>query len=118
MQAAAFAIMAAHSILFTSPTTIFNSLIFPISNPNSTSISLQSSSFHGVSLKSTINRQSLSLSATAAPKPLTVVAAVKKAVAVLKGTSTVEGVVTLTQEDNGNFYIDLSLMLVGLSFCY
>ncbi|CAL5424135.1 unnamed protein product [Camellia sinensis] len=44
--------------------------------------------------------QSLSLSAT--PKPLsTLVAATKKAVAVLKGTTNVEGIVTLTQEDNG-----------------
>ncbi|XP_071711559.1 superoxide dismutase [Cu-Zn], chloroplastic [Rutidosis leptorrhynchoides] len=101
MQAAAIAAMAAHSILFTSPIAS-QSLIFPLSNPNS-SISIQPSSFHGVSLKPSINRQSLTLTATAAtaPKPLTVVAATKKAVAVLKGTSTVEGVVTLTQEDDG-----------------
>ncbi|XP_076929403.1 superoxide dismutase [Cu-Zn], chloroplastic [Bidens hawaiensis] len=97
---AALAAMAAHSILFSSLAAT-NSFIFPISNPNTT-VSLQPSSFIGVSLKSTINRQSLTLSAAAtAPKPLTVVAATKKAVAVLKGTSTVEGVVTLTQEDDG-----------------
>ncbi|XP_076887064.1 superoxide dismutase [Cu-Zn], chloroplastic-like [Bidens hawaiensis] len=99
---AALAAMAAHSILFSSPAAATNTLIFPISNPNTT-VSLQPSSFHGVSLKTTINRQSLALSAAAAtaPKPLTVVAATKKAVAVLKGTSTVQGVVTLTQEDDG-----------------
>lgn len=34
-------------------------------------------------------------------RPLTVLAATKKAVAVLKGTSAVEGVVNLTQEDDG-----------------
>ncbi|KAM0024859.1 putative superoxide dismutase [Helianthus debilis subsp. tardiflorus] len=100
MQQAALALMAAHSILFSSPTTTTtNPLIFPLSNPNTLH-----SSFTGVSLKPTLNRQSLTLSAAAAataPKPLTVVAATKKAVAVLKGTSSVEGVVTLTQEDDG-----------------
>lgn len=106
---AAIAAMAAHSILFSS-TTISHSLLFPISNPNTTSISLHSS-FNGVSLKSTINRQSLTLSAAAAtaPKPLTVVAATKKAVAVLKGTSTVEGVVTLTQEDDGPTTVNVKI---------
>uniref|UniRef100_UPI001CB90E16 superoxide dismutase [Cu-Zn], chloroplastic n=1 Tax=Erigeron canadensis TaxID=72917 RepID=UPI001CB90E16 len=103
---AALAAMAAHSILFSSPTT--PSLIFPISNPNN-ALSLPSSSFHGVSLKSTINRQSLTLSAAAAPKPLTVVAATKKAVAVLKGTSSVEGVVTLTQEDDGPTTVNVKI---------
>ncbi|CAL9760436.1 unnamed protein product [Musa acuminata subsp. burmannicoides] len=37
----------------------------------------------------------------AAARPLVVVAVIKKAVAVLKGNSDVEGVVTLVQEDNG-----------------
>ncbi|CAI9289992.1 unnamed protein product [Lactuca saligna] len=101
---AALAAMAAHSILFSSPAAS-NSLVFPISNPNT--ISLQSS-FHGVSLKPSIARQSLILSATA-PKPLTVVAAVKKAVAVLKGTSSVEGVVTLTQEDSGPTTVNVKI---------
>ncbi|KAK1435118.1 hypothetical protein QVD17_00878 [Tagetes erecta] len=105
MQAAAFALMAAHSILFSSTVTATNSLIFPLSNPNTT---LLQSSFHGVSLKSTINRQSLTLSAIA-PKPLTVVAATKKAVAVLKGTSTVEGVVTLTQQDDGPTTVNVKI---------
>uniref|UniRef100_O04997 Superoxide dismutase [Cu-Zn], chloroplastic n=1 Tax=Solidago canadensis var. scabra TaxID=59294 RepID=SODCP_SOLCS len=101
--------MAAHCILFSSPAAT-TSLIFPISNPN-TAVSLPSSSFHGVSLKSTINRQSLTLSAaaSAAPKPLTVFAATKKAVAVLKGTSSVEGVVTLTQEEDGPTTVNVKI---------
>ncbi|TRO71738.1 hypothetical protein FKB34_17445, partial [Glycocaulis profundi] len=101
--------MAAHSILFSSPAAT-TSLLFPISNPN-TAVSLPSSSFHGVSLKSTINRQSLTLSAaaSAAPKPLTVFAATKKAVAVLKGTSSVEGVVTLTQEEDGPTTVNVKI---------
>ncbi|CAM8964178.1 unnamed protein product [Rhodiola kirilowii] len=45
-------------------------------------------------------QSAISLSAVA-PKPMTVVAAAKKAVAVLKGNSAVEGVVILTQEDEG-----------------
>ncbi|KAL8153816.1 hypothetical protein V2J09_011576 [Rumex salicifolius] len=51
----------------------------------------------GTSLRSS----SLSLSSSAPRRPLTVFAATKKAVAVLKGTSDVEGVVTLTQDDDG-----------------
>ncbi|KAL7202081.1 hypothetical protein ACSBR1_033704 [Camellia fascicularis] len=72
-------------------------LLYPLllSNPKNPPLR---SSFRALSLK--LTRQSLSLSAT--PKPLsTVIAATKKAVAVLKGTSNAEGVVTLTQEDNG-----------------
>ncbi|KAG7035977.1 Superoxide dismutase [Cu-Zn], chloroplastic, partial [Cucurbita argyrosperma subsp. argyrosperma] len=68
---------------------------FSISSPPPSLIS----SFHGASLK--LPRHSLSLAASVAPKPFVVVAATKKAVAVLKGTSNVEGVVTLTQEDDG-----------------
>ncbi|KAL7202080.1 hypothetical protein ACSBR1_033704 [Camellia fascicularis] len=71
-------------------------LLYPLllSNPKNPPLR---SSFRALSLK--LTRQSLSLSAT--PKPLsTVIAATKKAVAVLKGTSNAEGVVTLTQEDN------------------
>ncbi|MED6164179.1 hypothetical protein PIB30_087157 [Stylosanthes scabra] len=69
-------------------------LLSPFSN------SLLKSSFSGVSIKFSPQSQFLSLS-TSASKPLTVVAAAKKAVAVLKGNSAVEGVVTLTQDDNG-----------------
>ncbi|GJX94714.1 superoxide dismutase [Cu-Zn], chloroplastic [Tanacetum coccineum] len=110
MQALA-AVMAAHTILFSSTsaaTAATHSLIFPTSNPNS--IAFQSS-FNGVSLKPTISRHSLTLSAASAatPKPLTVVAATKKAVAVLKGTSSVEGFVTLSQEDDGPTTVNVKI---------
>ncbi|XP_055834347.1 superoxide dismutase [Cu-Zn], chloroplastic [Solanum dulcamara] len=87
--------MAAQSI-FTSTT---NSFLFPISSSSSPNIN---SSFHGVSLNVKSNfRQSLTLYAVTTPKPLIVFAATKKAVAVLKGNSNVEGVVTLSQDDDG-----------------
>ena len=60
-------------------------------------------SFGGVSLN-LHRRQSVSFSASS-KKSLTVVSAAKKAVAVLKGNSDVEGVVTLTQEDTCPFSI-------------
>ncbi|XP_058762963.1 superoxide dismutase [Cu-Zn], chloroplastic [Vicia villosa] len=60
--------------------------------------SLLRTSFSGVSVKLAPQFSTLK---TSNFKPLTVVAAAKKAVAVLKGTSTVEGVVTLTQDDEG-----------------
>ncbi|CAH8386091.1 unnamed protein product [Eruca vesicaria subsp. sativa] len=84
--------MAAHTLLsFSSPSRL---LISPSSIPNPPLVS----SFRGVSLN--LHRpQSLSFSAS--KKSLTVVSAAKKAVAVLKGNSDVEGVVTLTQEDTG-----------------
>ncbi|CAN6814485.1 unnamed protein product [Brassica oleracea] len=55
------------------------------------------SSFGGISLN-LHRRQCVSFSASS-KKSLTVVSAAKEAVAVLKGNSDVEGVVTLTQED-------------------
>ncbi|KAL6967145.1 superoxide dismutase, partial [Sarracenia purpurea var. burkii] len=92
MQAAIAAAMAATTVLSFSSSY---PLIYPaLSHLNNSPLR---SSFRRTSLK--LTRQSLSLSA--APKPLTVVAATKKAVAVLKGNSKVEGVVILTQEDDG-----------------
>lgn len=64
--------------------------------------SLLRSSFSGVSLK--LSPQFPTLSPSNYKSSLTVLAATKKAVAVLKGNSTVEGVVTLTQEDDGISY--------------
>ncbi|KAK6141726.1 hypothetical protein DH2020_024528 [Rehmannia glutinosa] len=97
---AALAVMAAHTVLSAAVPTAHHSFLFPnISSVSSPSLPLHSS-FHGVALKANV-RPFLSLSAATAPKPLIVVAATKKAVAVLKGTSSVEGVVTLTQEDDG-----------------
>ncbi|KAF3513123.1 hypothetical protein F2Q69_00005183 [Brassica cretica] len=84
---------AAHTFLsFSSPPRLLVS-------PSST----LRSSFGGVSLN-LHRRQSVSFSASS-KKSLTVVSAAKKAVAVLKGNSDVEGVVTLTQEDTGPFSI-------------
>jgi len=76
--------MASHSLMSPSPLT---------------SHSLLRSSFSGVSVKLSPQFSTLSRSSF---KPLSVVAAAKKAVAVLKGNSTVEGVVTLTQESEGD----------------
>lgn len=89
--------MASQSI-FTSTISTTNSFLYPISSSSSNI----SSSFHGVSLnvKSKFG-QSLTLYAVTTPKPLTVCAATKKAVAVLKGNANVEGVVTLSQDDDG-----------------
>ncbi|XP_004287550.1 PREDICTED: superoxide dismutase [Cu-Zn], chloroplastic [Fragaria vesca subsp. vesca] len=89
---AALAAMAAHSVMLSTYSS--HTLFAQIPTPPTLH-----SSFHGVSLKLPV--KSFSLAASAAPKPLAVVAATKKAVAVLKGTSAVEGVVTLTQEDDG-----------------
>jgi hypothetical protein len=45
----------------------------------------------------------------AAARALVVADATKKAVAVLKGTSEVEGVVTLTQDDDGAFFFPIPI---------
>ncbi|XP_057804613.1 superoxide dismutase [Cu-Zn], chloroplastic [Salvia miltiorrhiza] len=96
---AALAVMAAHSVL-AAVAAGHQPLLFPtISSTSSPSVHFHSS-FHGVALKAKV-RPFLSLSAAAAPKPLAVVSAAKKAVAVLKGTAGVEGVVTLTQDGDG-----------------
>lgn len=48
-------------------------------------------------------------SRSVAPRRLVIVAAIKKAVAVLKGTSQVEGVVTLIQNDDGPTTVDVKI---------
>ncbi|KDO60286.1 hypothetical protein CISIN_1g023621mg [Citrus sinensis] len=111
MQAAIAAM--AHVLLVAAPPSSSHTLLATLPNPSSITRSSSSSSshspslhsaFHGVSLKFP-SRLNLSLAAVASKKPLTVVAAAKKAVAVLKGTSNVEGVVTLTQEDGDIPYL-------------
>ncbi|KAI5575772.1 hypothetical protein POPTR_009G005100v4 [Populus trichocarpa] len=92
MQAAAIAAMAAHAILTAMP-PILHLPLSPLP-PNH-------SSFHGVSLKPPRQSFSLSLAAKKQPPLFVVASATKKAVAVLKGTSNVEGVVILTQEADG-----------------
>ncbi|KAL0369601.1 UNVERIFIED_CONTAM: Superoxide dismutase [Cu-Zn], chloroplastic [Sesamum angustifolium] len=114
---AALAVMAAHTVLAAAVPAAHQSLLFPnISSVSSLSLPLHSS-FHGVALKANV-RPFLSLSAATAPKPLTVVAATKKAVAVLKGTSNVEGVVTLTQEDAGQLPFSFSLFSEHLTYTF
>ncbi|XP_010414582.1 PREDICTED: superoxide dismutase [Cu-Zn] 2, chloroplastic [Camelina sativa] len=90
--------MAANTILaFSSPSRLL------IPHSSNSSSSLLRSSFRGASLNNNLHRrpQSVSFSSRAPSKALTVVSAAKKAVAVLKGNSDVEGVVTLTQDDSG-----------------
>ncbi|KAL6516709.1 hypothetical protein OROGR_020014 [Orobanche gracilis] len=96
----ALAAMAAHTVLSAAAVpTAHISLLFPNVSSSLPSLSLNSS-FHGVALKANF-RPFLSIPATTATKPLTIVASTtNKAVAVLKGTSSVEGFVTLTQEDD------------------
>ncbi|XP_047317169.1 superoxide dismutase [Cu-Zn], chloroplastic [Impatiens glandulifera] len=108
MQAAIVA-MAAQAILASS-VSASNVLLHPTALHSSPIVS---SSFHGLSLKFTPHSFFLSTAARAAPKPLTVVSAAKKAVAVLKGTSAVEGVVTLTQDDDGPTTV--SVRITGLT---
>ncbi|KAG9449528.1 hypothetical protein H6P81_009493 [Aristolochia fimbriata] len=88
---AVLAAMAAHVISLSSAS--------PVVSPSlPTHAHHLKSSFTGVSVR--LPRHSFNLSSTLA-KSLTVVAETKKAVAVLKGNTEVEGVVTLTQEDTG-----------------
>ncbi|XP_068636628.1 superoxide dismutase [Cu-Zn], chloroplastic [Aristolochia californica] len=88
---AVLAAMAAHIISVSS--------VSPVLAPSLPIHSHQlKSSFSGVSIR--LPRHSFNLSSAVA-KSLTVVAETKKAVAVLKGNSQVEGVVTLIQQDDG-----------------
>ncbi|KAL9334424.1 hypothetical protein Peur_074563 [Populus x canadensis] len=92
MQAAAIAAMAAHAILTAIP---------PILHLPLSPLPPIHSSFHGASLNPPRQSFSLSLAAKKQPPLFVVASATKKAVAVLKGTSNVEGVVILTQEADG-----------------
>lgn len=89
---AALAAMAAHTLILSPPHISSNP-----HHPPPLFRSSSSSFLNGPSLK--LPRQSLTFSLSS--KPLTIVSAAKKAVVVLKGTSSVEGVATLTQEENG-----------------
>ncbi|KAL9252443.1 Superoxide dismutase [Cu-Zn], chloroplastic-like protein [Drosera capensis] len=85
--------MAAHTIF--APATATTPRAIPLLSPFSTA------SFQARSLKLPCNSLNLSVASRRRVFSVVVVAAVKKAVAVLKGSSSVEGVVTLTQEDDG-----------------
>lgn len=78
-----------------------------VASCSSSSSLLLHSSFVGSSLR--FSPSSFSPSFPNAPRPLLVLAASKKAVAVLKGTSTVEGVATLLQEDDGPTTVQLKI---------
>lgn len=93
---AALAVMAVHTLLTAASS---QTLLFPVPTPTHHPVSLHTH-FKGQSLKFP-NRQALDAAAAPARKPFAVVAASNKAVAVLKGNSSVEGVVTLTQENDG-----------------
>ncbi|KAK8957223.1 hypothetical protein KSP39_PZI000644 [Platanthera zijinensis] len=86
---------AAHAVVAPRPP---HSPLFPLSSslrPFSSSLSTQPLRLHSLSFSSR------RFAAGAVPRRMTVVSAKKKAVAVLKGNSQVEGVVTLTQEQDG-----------------
>lgn len=106
MQAILAAAMAAHTVLLSASSPAF---VFP-----GFSSASPARPFHSAIVGQPLRPASSTakLVATAAKaKPLVVVAAAKKAVAVLKGNSSVEGVVTLVQEDNGLLLLWLSVPL-------
>ncbi|KAJ8477556.1 hypothetical protein OPV22_021283 [Ensete ventricosum] len=98
MQAILAAAMAAHTVLLSASSPAFLLPGFSWASP--------ARPFHSAIVGQPLRPSSSAaklVSTAAKPKPLVVVvaAAAKKAVAVLKGNSSVEGVVTLGQEDNG-----------------
>ncbi|KAJ0963576.1 hypothetical protein J5N97_028698 [Dioscorea zingiberensis] len=93
MQAVLAAAMATHALLAAHP-----HLYEPLPPSLSSARPFQYSSLTADPLRLS---PSLKLATVAAPKPLAVAAETKKAVAVLKGNSNVEGVVTLFQDSDG-----------------
>ncbi|RZR96451.1 hypothetical protein BHM03_00025464 [Ensete ventricosum] len=116
MQAILAAAMAAHTVLLSASSPAFLLPGFSWASP--------ARPFHSAIVGQPLRPSSSAaklVSTAAKPKPLVVVAAAaKKAVAVLKGNSSVEGVVTLGQEDNGLLLLWLSLplypFLLGIFF--
>ncbi|MBA0690787.1 hypothetical protein Goari_008445, partial [Gossypium aridum] len=114
MQAAAIVAMVVHAILTITPS--HPTLLHALSSPNPSDPQVLQSTFRGISLN--LPRPSLSIAATVPKKQFSVLAVSKKAVAVLKGDSKVEGVVTLTQEDDGLFsFQSLCLYLFSNASC-
>ncbi|RWW09231.1 hypothetical protein BHE74_00050118 [Ensete ventricosum] len=107
MQAILAAAMAAHTVLLSASSPAFLLPGFSWASP--------ARPFHSAIVGQPLRPSSSAaklVSTAAKPKPLVVVAAAaKKAVAVLKGNSSVEGVVTLVQEDIGLLLLWLSLPL-------
>jgi hypothetical protein len=89
------AAMAAHALSL--------SALAPPSTATPSSAVLQSS-FSGITVR--VSNAPFLASVSAVKRPLTVLAVTKKAVAVLKGNSAVEGVVQLFQEDDGMIISD------------
>jgi hypothetical protein len=89
------AAMAAHALSL--------SALAPPSTATASSAVLQSS-FSGITVR--VSNAPFLASVSAVKRPLTVLAVTKKAVAVLKGNSAVEGVVQLFQEDDGMIISD------------
>jgi hypothetical protein len=87
---ALIAAMAAHALSL--------SALAPPSTATPSSAVLQSS-FSGITVR--VSNAPFLASVSAVKRPLTVLAVTKKAVAVLKGNSAVEGVVQLFQDDDG-----------------
>uniref|UniRef100_O65175 Superoxide dismutase [Cu-Zn], chloroplastic n=1 Tax=Zantedeschia aethiopica TaxID=69721 RepID=SODCP_ZANAE len=89
--------MACHSALAAVPSSRLH--FYAPRPPLSTSVCPFQTALLGQPLR--IYSSGASIAAAASPRSMVVVAATKKAVAVLKGTSQVDGVVTLVQEDDG-----------------
>ncbi|XP_020592330.1 superoxide dismutase [Cu-Zn], chloroplastic-like [Phalaenopsis equestris] len=104
---AILAAMAAHTVLSAVPTCAF---LHPPSPPSSASLLLST-----FLVEQPLRISLFQLSSPAAmPKPLAVTEATKKAVAILKGSSQVEGIVTLSQENDASPTI-LKVRVSGLS---
>jgi len=95
------ALVAAMAATAMTMSTLSTSLVTP-------TVAVSQSAFQGVSVR--VSR--MPMLAVAKGRSLTITAATQKAVAVLKGTSNVEGVVTLLQEDNGPTKV--SVKITGL----
>jgi len=95
------ALVAAMAATAMTMSTLSTSLVTP-------TVAASQSTFQGVSVR--VSR--MPMLAVAKGRSLTITAATQKAVAVLKGTSDVEGVVTLLQEDNGPTKV--SVKITGL----
>jgi len=95
------ALVAAMAATAMTMSTLSTSLVAP-------TVAASQSTFQGVAVR--VSR--MPMLAMAKGRSLTITAATQKAVAVLKGTSDVEGVVTLLQEDNGPTKV--SVKITGL----
>jgi len=96
------ALVAAMAATAMTMSTLSTSLVTP-------TVAASQSTFQGVSVR--VSR--MPMLAMAKGSSLTITAATQKAVAVLKGTSNVEGVVTLLQEDDGPTKV--SVKITGLA---